>query len=376
MDSTLHPSARRLIPMGMLALAAWNPVPAQSTQGLWTTSPVRQPTPRSEAPAAVVKGLIYVPGGFGPGGCCRTSTTFEVYDPAADKWSARKAMPKAVDHHMMVAYDDKLYVFWRESLWIYDPAGDSWSAAMPGVGVGLYAGGAVVLDGFVYVGGGATVFKRYDLRTGTWETLPSIRQYRDHLAMVEFEGKIWVMGGRSQGELNAFKTVDIYDPKTRQWTAGPDMKEIRSGFAAQVIGGRIYAVGGEVGRNDVGKVPSATIGTAERFDPTKGAWEYVAPPPNPIHGVANAVYGGKLYLLGGSDKAHDAVVTGKVFVYDPQTPSALIPPGAGMNRKAATPSFWFTSPHFASPWRDAEGDGYRIFDLRGKAGQELRGRVK
>lgn len=374
MDSKLHPVVIRFIPMAMLAWAAWNPISAQSTQGIWTTSPARQPTPRSEAPAAVVKGLIYVPGGFGPGGCCRTTTTFEVYDPAADKWSARKAMPKAVDHHMMVAHNDKLYVFHREALWIYDPGADSWSAALPGVGVGLYAGGAVVLDGSVYVGGGATIFKRYDLQAGTWETLPSIRQYRDHLAMVEFEGRIWVMGGRTQGELNAFKTVDIYDPKTRQWAAGPDMKEIRSGFAAQVIGGRIYVVGGEVGRNDVGKVPSATIGTAERFDPAKGAWEYVASPPNPIHGVANAVHGGKLYLLGGSDKAHDAVVTGKVFIYDPQIPSALAPPGAERNGKPERHAFRLSSPHFASPWRDAEGDAHLIFDVRGKAEQEPRGR--
>lgn len=371
----------KILPMshglfGLVLAAGMACPPAFAQPGIWTTSPARQPTPRSEAPAVEHKGLIYVPGGFGPGGCCRTTTRFEVYDPALDRWSARKDMPRGVDHHMMVSFGDKLYVFWRESLWIYDPAADTWSAALPGVGVGLYAGGAVVLDKHIYVGGGATVFKRYAPETGIWETLPSIRQYRDHMAMVLFQGKIWVLGGRTQGELNAFKTVDIFDPIARTWTAGPDMQEIRSGFAVQVLGGRIYAVGGEVGRNDVGKVPSPTIGTAERFDPAKGAWEYVASPPNPIHGMANAVFNGRLYLLGGSDKAHDAVVSGKVFIYDPQSGTSLRPPAGASAARPELTGMGFATPLFTGPRADAGRGRNRVFNLAGRDGRAIIWRKK
>src|SRR5690349_7067716 len=67
---------------------------AQVALGVWKEG-ATMPTRRSEIAAAVIDGLIYVPGGFGG------TDTLEVYDPAADSWKKRASMPEGRHHEMV-----------------------------------------------------------------------------------------------------------------------------------------------------------------------------------------------------------------------------------------------------------------------------------
>src|SRR5918911_373832 len=107
---------------------------AQGGAGSWRSlAPV--PTPRSEVAAAAVDGLIYVVGGFDPGG-----SAHEGYDPPADRWSTWAPLPKPLNHAAAAGLGGKLYVVGgfdnrtgqpSASLYAYDPSTDAWAERAP-----------------------------------------------------------------------------------------------------------------------------------------------------------------------------------------------------------------------------------------------------
>jgi N-acetylneuraminic acid mutarotase len=108
---------------------------------------------------------MYVLGGFG----AARGKNFE-YDPAADKWTKKAAMPRPAHHQAMVEYQGKIYVFggfvapmsgpqggWEpiDNAWVYDPAADSWRNLAP-MPIKRGSAAANLVNGKVYVMGGAT----------------------------------------------------------------------------------------------------------------------------------------------------------------------------------------------------------------------------
>lgn len=74
------------------------------------------------------------------------------------------------------------------------------------------------------------------------------------------------------------------------------MAEVRISAAASVLGGALYIIGGNTGLN--------ALSSVERLNPSRGAWEAVAPLPGPCNRPAAASCRGKLYVTGeGSDGA-------------------------------------------------------------------------
>src|SRR5437588_335847 len=108
-------------------------------QGTWT---VRAPVPvgRTEFPAAVVSGRVYLLGGSARGVAYDMNRNDE-YDPATGSWRAAAPLSRARDHLVAVAVDGRIHVIGgRFSVGdedmtdlheIYDPATDSWSIAPP-----------------------------------------------------------------------------------------------------------------------------------------------------------------------------------------------------------------------------------------------------
>ena len=102
--------------------------------GTWSEG-APMPTARSEMPAALLDGLIYLPGGFGG------EQALEAYDPAADRWHSLAPMPEGRHHLMAAAHAGRVYIFggarsggWEPSATarLYDPAEDSWAVSVEG----------------------------------------------------------------------------------------------------------------------------------------------------------------------------------------------------------------------------------------------------
>ena len=96
------------------------------------------------------------------------------------------------------------------------------------------------------------------------------------------------------------------------WNIGENMSERRNELTAVVLDGKIYAIGGEDKASGGGQK-----NTAEVYDIAKGEWVGdIKPMPLALDHTAAAVYDGKIYVVGGF--LLHKVPTDKVFIYDPQ----------------------------------------------------------
>ena len=290
-----------------VAITASMAVPARAQEvGASWTSAASMPTPRSELQAAVVDGVVFLPGGLGSD---RALDTFEAYDPEHGRWEALPSLPRAVHHAGVAAAEGRVFVtggyadlsFVPGSLaWAYDPSSRSWTR-LPDL-PGPRAGHALVpLNGVLHVIGGigrtSQAVWRFDLDAGRWiEPGPPIPTVREHLTAVAAGGRIWAIGGRWPGE-GEFGTVETYDPATGAWETAPSLPTPRSGLTSAVLAGAIHVLGGEALRGD------RTFVEHEVYDLADGTWRSAAALVPGRHGLASAVVHGRLYVIGGATRA-------------------------------------------------------------------------
>jgi N-acetylneuraminic acid mutarotase len=172
------------------------------------------PTARSSLQANVVKGKIYLIGGYVPDNSdfgFAISALNEVYDPATDSWTTKKPLPVATSDYPSVVVDDKIYITGGLSSahesnlnQVYDPATDTWSQ------------GALMPLGVRYGAAGAT-------------------------AGVNAPKRIY-----SISEFAEWSGTQVYDPLNGSWTFGARMPTSRLSFAVAVVNDRLYAIGGYI----------------------------------------------------------------------------------------------------------------------------------
>jgi N-acetylneuraminic acid mutarotase len=180
------------------------------------------PLLRGAGIAVTLDDRIYVLGGVGP----EPEVALE-YDPAADTWSRRAAMPAPREHLAAAAFDGRIYVVggrWTEGntdrLEVYDPAADAWRA------------------------------------------LPSMPTPRGGLAAAALDERIHVVGGEELGSGGStFEEHEVYEPATDTWASASTPPSARHGLAAQAVEGRLYVIGG-------GETPGlSTDDAVEVFEP-------------------------------------------------------------------------------------------------------------
>jgi N-acetylneuraminic acid mutarotase len=288
------------------------------------------PEPQEELYALTVNGKVYIVGGFGKTGDPQ-GLMYE-YDPAADRWTKKKSMPKPVHHQAQAAFQNRIYTFGGctmqlagpaavDNSWEYDPAADSWKALAP-LPVKMCAAEAEELNGKIHVVGGLTTFDNgtgtrvtgmnqvYDPKTNTWEQRTPMPTARNHHFSAVVNGKIYMIGGRlGAGGVGAASPSDLneeYDPATNVWTLKAPMPTPRSGGSAVVYRGRIIAAGGELTTSKF----SGTFRAVEAYDPATDAWMILPSMPQAKHGGGVALVGNRIYLASGS------IVPGRGFGAD------------------------------------------------------------
>ena len=168
----------------------------------------RSRKPDEELYGVAVGGKLYVISGFG-GGKGR-GVNYE-YDPATDKWTKKKSMPRPAHHPALASYNGKIYVLggfvapekpalpigaeWEpiDNAWEYDPSADSWKELAPLPGK---RGSAVAAEvgGKIHVIGGVT--------TVEGAKSPAISP---------------------MGPSRDLTTNDVYDPATNKWESRKPM---------------------------------------------------------------------------------------------------------------------------------------------------------
>jgi N-acetylneuraminic acid mutarotase len=279
--------------------------------------------PRQEVGVAALGGRVWVVGGFAAGGS--TADTVEVYDPAADRWTAVASLPRRLHHAAAVAVGTKIYVIGGhtgalfapvDSVFAYDPDSDTWTerASMPTARGAL---AAAVIDGKVYAAGGSPAarerdFAVYDPVEDAWTVLPDLPTARNHLAAGAIGGRFYAVGGRSGSIGGITPALEEFDPAARTWTARSPLPTARGGIAAAVVQDRLLVLGGEGN-------PSTATGVfpeVEAYDPATDTWTALTPMRTPRHGIGAAVVAGLVHVPGGAT-LQGFGVTGVHEVFDP-----------------------------------------------------------
>lgn len=268
-----------LVSAAMIGLAL-NLAPAFAQEGTWQMG-TPMPEPQSENSSAVVGNQWFVIGGIDVPEVMPVGTVV-MYDENTKTWSKRAAMPEPAHHTATVACGGKVYVFggfvgepgtkeWQPTAdaFVYDPKTDSWSK-LPPMPTARGAAAAVVLDGKIYVVGGAHAHEDgRDMKEPLWADVPNI----------------------------VGRTVEAYDPASNTWTSRAPMQTGRNHFLAAAVGGKIYAIDGRIGLPFVTK--SDVTDLVEEYDPKSDSWTYKGRSPTPRGGVSGSAYGGKIYVTGG-----------------------------------------------------------------------------
>ena len=172
-------SALALI-VAAVAISAPNAVATTPAGALtWTAQPPI-PTARGCLASAVLKGNIYVVGGF-TSGESSTLNTAEAYDPQTKHWSTLAPMPTSRTCLAAASLDGQIYAIGGE-----DDAGDNL----------------------------ATV-ESYSPASGSWKTDAPLRAATDGDAAVAGAGHIYAVGGWDEAG-NVVGSLEIYDPRTNR----------------------------------------------------------------------------------------------------------------------------------------------------------------
>ena len=158
--------------------------------------------------------------------------------------------------------------------------------------VARYDFACAAVDGIVYVVGGYGIegdnlssAEVYDPETDKWTLIESLRRPRSGCFACGFDGKLYVMGGRSSFTIGNSRFVDVYNPKRHSWN------EMKNGCvmvtAHAVVGKKLFCMEWKNQRK------------LSMFNPEDNSWKMV---PVPLTGSSSigfrfGIVDGKLLLF-------------------------------------------------------------------------------
>lgn len=315
----LGPDRRLRLALGLtVPVNACVPDPTQvrnpaGSDGTWRAG---APLPRAadEIRAVGVDGRAYVGTGVdlvrvrsGP----RSLGRMYVFDPGRGRYTRLADTPVRVDHPLLAADSDSLYLVGgfvdgvpTGDTWRYSLADRGWSKLAPMPTARGALGGAVIGGRLYAVGGTPPTFSGrpaepyrtleiLDLRSGRWRAGPPMRVARHHFGTATLAGSLYVVGGRGYSDY-ALDYTERFDPRAGTWETLPALPQASGSLAAVAAGGKLVAIGG--GDDHEGWVTGATWA----FDPDRDRWRRLPDLLQARHGHGAAALGDRVYVFGGS----------------------------------------------------------------------------
>lgn len=233
--------------------------------GLWTMTGSLTTPRQFHRAVALANGKVLVVGGLGmngQGGFATLNST-ELYDPATGQWSSAGSLAAArfvptvtllADGRVLVAGGGATAPTGQNaptfaSAELYDPAANSWSAASA-MGTARTAHAATLLpDGRVLVTGGTSdsgassqSTELYDPATDQWAPAARMRVPRSrHTLTLLPSGEVLAVGGSGNWVVS-----ELYDPARGTWSPAPELNEGRAAHSATVLKNGVLLVAGGV----------------------------------------------------------------------------------------------------------------------------------
>lgn len=217
-----------LLVIGGLTTDGWSSaVEAYSAESASWLPRTDKPTAAANIGAAVVGGLVYVPGGLDAAG--QVMNIHEVYDPQADSWHTAAPLPRPICAYAVAPAEGGYYVL------------GGW-------------------DGTDYL---ATIYY-YDVQADAWSEVGALTRPRGFAAAVTEGGRIYLVGGYDgRRVLKLAESFSLASQGHIVWQQHADMAVPRAGLGLTALNGSLYAVGGGWQR---------PVSTSERYDIAAGSW--------------------------------------------------------------------------------------------------------
>jgi serine/threonine-protein kinase PknK len=182
------------------------------------------PVQRWFATAVAWKGKALVFGGMDADG--NHSNRIDAYDPKLNQWIVFGRLPESISRAAALVSRGKLLVSGG-----YNGSNDRQAQ-------------------------NSSALLQYDEATRTWQALPPMATARHGHCLVEFQNRIWAIGGAG----NDLQGVcESYDPALRKWRKEAAFSGSRIFFGASVFGGKLVAFG-------------SIEGNAHSLEWTPGGW--------------------------------------------------------------------------------------------------------
>lgn len=163
----------------------------------------------------------------------------------------------------------------------------------------------VAFDGKAYLLGGRGIkpVEEFDPATGSWRELGPTPSEIHHFQPVVYGDRVYVMTAMTGAypKETPLDTIYIWDPKTDVWEKGPAIPEQRrrGGAGTVVYNGKIYLVAGIVDGHTSGTIP-----WFDEFDPETGAWRQLEDAPHARDHFSAVTVGSELYAVGGRNSSY------------------------------------------------------------------------
>ena len=206
----------------------------------------------------------------------------------------------------------------------YDLATDKWTTKKPAPWIANHMA-LIGYQGKVYVFGGATVESQpnalkswvYDPVADTWKDLAPMPSRRTAAVALEAGGKIYVIGGSDETTLSV-ATNEVYDIATGKWETRKPMPTARNHPAGGTVGGKLYVIGGRLSNSNVANMLSSPTDTVEEYDPATDKWKTMTKMPYATSGEGWTTLQGRIYVAGGEVRdSHADSIFRDFVVFDP-----------------------------------------------------------
>ncbi|CAI5455785.1 unnamed protein product [Caenorhabditis angaria] len=172
--------------------------------------------------------------------------------------------------------------------------------------------GASFLNGKIYVCGGydrgecLKSVEEYDVLTGQWRNVASMKTERGRFDCAVNGGKVYAIAG-SNGN-NDLKSAETYDPKTNTWTPIPSLKNAKCHNGCASYDNFVYCIGGSTDQ--------VVLKDCERYNVQTECWENIAPMEFARYQAGVCSWKGFIIAAGGCDRWN---CMDTVEMYDPKT---------------------------------------------------------
>ncbi|MDC0712741.1 kelch repeat-containing protein [Stigmatella sp. ncwal1] len=282
----------------------------------WATAGTLVPGRQGHTSTLLPSGKVLITGGYNGGYLASAA----LYDPATGTWSATGSMAAARSGPTATLLNNGKvliaggYPGGAATAELYDPTTGTWSAtgSMPS-GRGSHTA-TLLPNGKVLVAGGwttgpLTTAALYDPASGTWNATGSLASARDlHTATLLPNGKVLVAGGSTNVNATAtLATAEVYDPASGTWSTTASLATARNHHTATLLPhGKVLVAGGSTG--------SSSLASAEVYDPAMGTWSAAASMASPRSGpTATLLNHGTVLISGGYNGGYPAAAE----MYDP-----------------------------------------------------------